>query len=147
MRTKLLQISVLFIFAITACDKNKLPSVQERISKLYTVDKVTHDGIIVFVRNGTNNLFPGYSSFRLDLSVPGTANLREYTNQNFAGTFSATDNMLTLSGLNPVPSNSNGTVTYIIDSISDDGKMVQLTASSANPKTSNTINVYTLKAD
>ena len=147
MRTKLLQISVLFIFAISACDKNKLPSVEERISKIYTVDKVTHDGIIVFVRNGTDNLFPGYSSFRLDMSIRPTVNLREYTSQNFKGTFTATDNTLTLTGLTPEPTNSGGTLTYTINSISDDGKMLQLTATSKNPKTSNTINVFNLKAD
>ncbi|MBX2953197.1 MAG: hypothetical protein KF870_11875 [Leadbetterella sp.] len=146
MSTKVLQFCFILIFLLTACGE-KVPSVAERIQKVYTPASVTHDGITVYTSGASGNLVPGYGNYRLDLSVSGSVSLKDITGETFTGSFSATDNTLTLTGLSPQPTGSGGTLTYEITSISDDGKNLVLTATKASPKTGNTINVYTLVAN
>ncbi|MCD8539624.1 MAG: hypothetical protein LRY55_07530 [Leadbetterella sp.] len=146
MSTKVLQFCFILVFLLTACEE-KVPSVAERIQKLYTAKTVTHDGITVYTSGTAGNIVPEYSSYRLDLSIAGQASLRDITGETFTGSFSATDNTLTLSGLSPQPTGSGGTLTFTITSISDDGKSLVLTATKGSPKTGNTVNVYTLASN
>lgn len=146
MSTKVLQFCFILIFLLTACGE-KVPSVAERIQKVYTAQTVTHDAITVYTSGASGNIVPEYSSYRLDLSAAGQVTLRDISGDTFTGSFSATDNTLTLTGLNPQPTGSGGTLTFSITSISDDGKNLVLTATKASPKTGNTINVYTLVAN
>lgn len=143
MSTKVLQFCLILVFLLTGCEE-KVPSVAERIQKLYTIKTVTHDGITVYTSGAAGNIFPEYSSYRLDLSTAEQASLHDITGETFAGTYTATDNTLTLTGLTPQPTGSGGTLTFQITSISDDGKNLVLTATKVSPKTGNTINVYTL---
>lgn len=146
MSTKVLQFCFILIFLLTACAEKVAP-VAERIQKVYTAKTVTHDGITVYTSGVSGNIVPEYSSYRLDLSTSGKVTLRDISGDTFSGSFSATDNMLTLSGLTPEPTGSGGTLTFNITSVSDDGKNLVLTASKASPKTGNTVNVYTLAAN
>lgn len=146
MSTKVLQFCFILFFLLTSCEE-KVPSVAERIQKLYTAKTVTHDGITVYTSGAAGNIVPEYSSYRLDLSSAGQVSLRDISGDTFTGSFTATDNTLTLSGLTPQPTGSGGTLTYTITSISDDGKSLVLTSTKASPKTGNTINVYTLSAN
>ena len=146
MNAKVLQFCLICIFLLSGCEE-KVPSVAERIQKLYTVQTVTHDNATVYTAGAAGNLVPEYSSYRLDLSSVGRVSLRDITGETFSGTYTATDNTLTLSELSPQPTGSGGTLTYHITSISDDGKSLVLTASKVSPKTGNTLNVYTLVAN
>lgn len=146
MNTKLLLFCFVALFAITGCESNRVPSVSERIKKAYKAQEVRHDGTLVYTEGGSNNLRSEYSTFRLDLSTEGAVTFRDVTAQSFAGSYTATDNTLTLTGLSPQPTGSNGTLTYSITSISEDGRELTLTSTKANPKTGNTINVYKLIA-
>lgn len=147
MNTKVLQFCFILVFLLTACEE-KVPSVAERIQKIYTAKTVTHDGITVYTSGAvTGNIVPEYSSYRLDMSTAGQVSLRDISGEVFTGSFSATDNTLTLSGLNPQPTGSGGTLTFQITSVSDDGKSLVLTATKVSPKTGNTINVYTLASN
>ncbi len=146
MSTKVLQFCFILVFLLTACQE-PVPPVAERIQKVYTAKTVTHDGITVYTSGVSGNIVPEYSSYRLDLSASGKATLRDISGDSFTGSFSATDNSLTLSGLTPQPTGSGGTLTFDITSVSDDGKSLVLTASKASPKTGNTVNVYTLAAN
>ncbi|MDT4859741.1 hypothetical protein FQZ97_942650 [compost metagenome] len=146
MSTKVLQFCFILVFILTGCEE-KVPSVAERIQKLYTVKTVTHDGILVYTSGVAGNIVPEYSSYRLDLSTAGQVSLRDITGDTFTGAFTATDNTLTLSGLTPQPTGSGGTLSFQITSISDDGKSLVLTATKVSPKTGNTINVYTLASN
>lgn len=142
MKTKLIQIALLFLISLCSCE-DSLPSVAERVQKVYTAEEVTHDGTVVYSKTATSNLYPGYSNFQLNLKTAGTVSLREFSNLTFSGSYSATDNTLTLTNLSPEPT-AGSTITYTITSISDDGTLLVLTAKSGNPKTGNTINVYSL---
>ncbi len=143
MNTKVLQFCLIVLLSLSGCEET-VPSVAERIQKLYTVQSVTHDGITVYTSGAAGNIFAEYSSYRLDLSKTGQVSLRDITGETFSGSYTATDNSLTLTGLTPQPTGSGGTLTFQITSISDDGKSLVLTATKVSPKTGNTINVYTL---
>lgn len=141
--TKLLQF--ILILGLSACGE-KIPPISERIKKVYTAQSVTHDGITVYTKGGSTNIVSEYSSYSLNLSTESSVTLRDVTGETFAGSYSVSGNTLTLTGLNPQPTGSGGTLTYDITEISEDGKSLILTATKASPKTSNTINVYTLTA-
>lgn len=146
MSTKVLQFCFILIFLLTACEE-KVPSVAERIQKVYTAKTVTHDGITVYTSGAVGNIVPEYSTYRLDMSTAGQVTLRDISGDSFSGSFTATDNTLTLTGLTPQPTGSSGTLTFEITSVSDDGKSLVLTATKVSPKTGNTINVYTLASN
>ncbi len=146
MTTKLLQICLIVVLSLTACDKNKVPPISERIQKSYTAVSVTHDNISVYTKaGGSTNIFPAYSNYRLALTADGKVTLRDVTGETFTGTYSVSGATLTLAGLTPQPTGSNGTISYEVTTISDDGKTVTLTSSKANPKTGNSLNVYNLE--
>lgn len=145
--TKLLQIFFLLIFVLSACESSSPEApVSERIKKTYIVQSVKHDNATVYTYGGSNNISPGYSSFRLDLKTAPQVTLVEVTNDTFKGTYKVSNNTLTLENLSPTPTGSNGIISYQISSINDDGTELVLTSTKANPKTGNTVNVYVLRA-
>lgn len=146
MNTKVLQFCFILVFLFSACEE-KVPPVSERIQKVYTAKTVTHDGVTVYTSGASGNIVPEYSTYRLDMSVAGKVTLKDVTSETFTGSFTATDNLLTLSGLSPQPTGSGGTLTFEITSLSEDGKTLVLTATRVSPKTGNTVNVYTLIAN
>lgn len=147
MKIKLLLLSA-FLFAITtSCKRNKVVPISERIQKTYRAQSVSHDGTEVYSNTGGSNIVPNYSNFSMSFSPTGTVSFRDITPQTFSGQYQVNDYTLTLNGLNPEPTGSNGSLTFNISAISDDGKQLTLSANKANPKTGNTRNVYHLIAN
>jgi hypothetical protein len=144
-KTYTLLCSILLVLTLLAagCKKKSAEPVSERIAKSWTAESVKEGSVVVYTRGGAGNVRAGYSNFKLSLSSTGSATYTEFDQKTFTGTWALDgDNTLVLSGLNPAPSGSNGTVRFTITSL-DDSKVV-LTRVDASPKTGNTINQYTL---
>lgn len=120
--------------------------VSDRIRQIWTVNVAYENGVIVYTKNGTGNVKPGYAQFRLDLSdtQQKTVRLTEIDNTTFAGTWalSADDTRLILSGLSPQPT-GNSTIEYVINGDVSE-TVLNLTRSTQNPKTGSTISRYEL---
>lgn len=117
---------------------------EDRINKAWTARQVTENSTTVYTKNGANNVRPGYTGFRLDLSTKYNATLVEFDGNRFTGTWKVeNDNKLTLSALNPQPTGTNGTIEYTF-TINDANNELVLTRSAASQKTGGTVNVYTL---
>lgn len=128
---------------LTACPKKTSdpnPKTTEttivvKLSKNWGTKSVSEEGNLVFTSNGSSNVKPGYGYFKLDLRSQSTAKLTEYDTNTFTGTWSisADEKKLTLSGLNPEPTGTGGTIIYNIDSITDTA--LKMTRNSLNKKT------------
>ena len=134
----LLVLATLFV----GCKKTPIVPTADRIAKAWTARKVDENSTTVYTKGGTNNVRPGYSNFRLDLSSKTSATLVDFDGNRFTGTWSATDTKLTLTGLNPQPTGSNGTIEFNLVVTSDNE--IVLTRTAASQKTGGTINIYTL---
>lgn len=146
MNTKVLQFCLFLLILCSACKKDG-PGIEEKVRKVYTAKSVTHDGLTVYTQGSTSNINPEYTSFRLDLATAGKAKLKDVTAETFTGNYTVTQQNLTLSDLSPQPTGSGGTLSYAITSIDGDGRNLVLTSTKGNPKTGNTVNVYTLVAN
>ena len=143
------------LFSLTAlallagCGKTPVTPVSDLIKKSWTAKTVTENGTVKYTSGATSNPTPGYSKFALNLSNPPAVTLTTIdasgTSYTFTGTYalSSDNKTLTLSGLTPQPTGSNGTITYTINSATDSELIIART--SADPKTGNSSNVYTLK--
>jgi len=135
---------IIMAFA-TACGSPKTPvPVSEQIGKIWSASVVKENNSTVFTKGATTNIRSGYTSFRLDLSTTGTVRFTDLDGTTFVGTWAVSGDQktLTLSGLTPQPTGSNGTITFTITSITD--TTLTLTRTNTSPKTGNTINVYEL---
>ena len=132
-----------FVGLLTGCKKSPPPPVSELIAKVWTASKVEENNVTFYTR-GVANPVRDYSKFRLDLSKPPTVVYTEYDGTSvFTGQYSVpTDTRLVLSGLNPQPSGTNGTVEFTINSLDENN--LKITRTTASVKTGNSINVYTL---
>lgn len=140
--TASLAITTLF-FLFMGCKGNSPAPVSERIAKVWTASRVDENSTTVFTRGGTGNIRPTYTNWKLDLSSPPTARYTEWDGNTFTGQYTVTnDNTLTLTGLNPPPTGTNGTITFTINSIDDTN--LKLTNNATSAKTGGTTNVYTL---
>lgn len=144
MKRKLLLLMILTT-ALSACgeDEKNPPPVSERVKKVYTAQSVSENGTIVYSSGGAG-LKPGYSFYRLDLTSGSAFSLRDIDGTTFTGSYSVTNTSLSLSGISPQPTGTNGSLSFSITSISDDGKSMTLTANQTYAKTGNTTNVYNL---
>ncbi|QRR02994.1 hypothetical protein [Dyadobacter sandarakinus] len=137
---------ILVITLIAGGCKEKVKPLSERIAKAWTAESVKHGSSAVYTRGGSSNTVPGYASFRLTLannSGVQTATYTEFEGSTFTGNWALEgESKLILSGLNPAPTGSGGTLEFTINSI-EDTKLV-LTRITASPKTGGTINEYTL---
>ena len=121
----------------------KVTPVVERIAKVWTASKVNQNTATVYTKGGAANSVPGYSNFRLDLSSPTTVRYTEVDNSTFTGTWSVpSDNRLVLTGLSPVPTGTGGIIEFTIGTLND--TQLELTRTSASPKTGGSLNTYTL---
>ena len=139
--------ALFFLLALTTlfvgCKKTPVIPVSDRIAKAWTARKVDENSTTVYTKGGTNNVRPGYSNFRLDLSSKTSATLVDFDGNRFTGTWSVpTDTRLVLTGLTPQPTGTNGTIEFTITTLGDNE--VVLTRTAASQKTGGTINVYTL---
>lgn len=134
-------INALFLFLASCKGKTPEPTTEERMKKSWTAQSVTENGTSVYA-NGSGTR-PGYSQFQLNLASPPSVTYRSVDGQTFTGTYSISGTTLTLTGLTPQPTGTNGTISFNISNLTDTG--VTLTRTTADPKTGNSTNVYTLK--
>lgn len=135
------------LFLALACGGGGETPLSERLRKVWTVQTAKHDGTLVYTKGGANNLEGRYASFRLDLSnaQSQTVTLTEVDGTVFTGTWalSADNKKLTLNGLNPQPTGTNGTVELVIEGEVTNARLV-LNRSTASLKTGGTLNRYEL---
>jgi len=137
----LLALATLF----SGCKKTPVVPVSDKIAKAWTARKVDENSTTVYTKGGTNNVRPGYSNFRLDLSSKTSATFVDFDGNRFTGTWSVpSDTRLVLTGLTPQPTGTNGTIEFTISGLDDAGTNVTLTRTAASQKTGGTINIYTL---
>jgi hypothetical protein len=132
------------LFLAQSCGP-KIPPVSERIAKIWIASSVKEDNVEVYKTGGSANIKPGYSTYRIDLSAPPKAVIREVDGGTYTGTYEIVgSNKLTIKGLSPEPTGTGGTLEFTITTLSEDGTALVLTANQAYPKTGNTKNVYSL---
>jgi hypothetical protein len=130
----------LTFFALSC--KTKVVPVSEKIKKTWTASVVKEGSATVYTKGGTSTK-PGYSSFTLNLLIAPSVTLKEFDGNTFTGQYELVgDTQLVLKNLTPVPTGTGGTITYTINSISDNE--LKLTRTAASQKTGGTINEYSL---
>ncbi|SOE23436.1 hypothetical protein SAMN06298216_3825 [Spirosomataceae bacterium TFI 002] len=145
MRKNILISAAVMLFATLAFScKEKVQPVSERIKQIWQPRLVVQGSTTVFSRGGQNNVEQGYSSYRLNLSSAPNVTLTEVDGTSFSGTYVVNDagTTLTLSGLNPQPTGTDGTLVYTISSF--EGEELKLTLNGNYTKTGGTSNTYTL---
>ena len=138
---------ILFIitFFIFSCGKKEeiLP-LSTKIKKVWIPETVKESGTLVYTKGSVGNTKTGYSQFKLDLSSATVAVLTELDGNSFTGTWELqSDTKLVLKNLNPVPSLTTGTIEFTVNSASE--TVLNISRTSQNPKSGNTLNDYLLK--
>lgn len=127
---------------LAGCSGNKPAPVSERIAKIWTASKVDENKVTVYTRGGASNV-RDYNQFTLNLSQAPTVKYKDFDGNEFVGKYSLpTDNRLVLTELTPVPTGTNGTIEFTINSIDDNNLSLSRTTTSL--KTGGTLNDYTL---
>ena len=138
-------ILIIIAFFIFSCGKKEeiLP-LSTKIKKVWTPETVKESGTLVYTKGATSNTKVGYSQFKLDLSSATVAVLTEFDGNSFTGTWELqNDTKLVLKNLNPVPSLTTGTIEFTVNSASE--TILNISRTSQNPKSGNTLNEYLLK--
>ncbi len=137
MKNLILLLLAIVIFACKKSGSTPAPtptviSVAEKIKKSWTANQVTEAGTVVYTKTGTTNTKPAYSKFKLDLSSASSAILTEFDGNVFTGTWEVSGTTtLTLKGLNPQPSATNGTIEFSISEASTTVLKLSRTTTSA----------------
>ncbi len=133
--------------SLTSCGGEKTVALSDRLRKVWTVRVAQENGTTVYTKGAASNAKPAYANVKLDLSdtQSQTARLTEVDNATFVGTWalSADEKKLTLSGLNPQPTGTNGTLDYAIEGEVTDTQLI-LNRTTASLKTGGTLNRYEL---
>lgn len=147
MKTKIAIICLVTLSFLAGCKGNSPTPVSELIKKVWTVQVARENSTVVYTKGGSNNVKPTYSRFILDLSsAQGTSvRLTEIDGTSFGGTYtlSSDNKRLTLNGLSPAPTGSNGTIEFTITG-EVSATSLKLVRTTPNPKTGNTNNEYDL---
>ena len=124
----------------------KAKSVTELLTRAWSAQTVKEGSPVVYTKGATTNIRGGYSNFSLNLSSPTSASYKEFDATVFTGTWTvtegATGNKLTLTGLSPKPTGTDGTIEFTINSASE--TELSLTRTTSSQKTGGTINTYNL---
>ena len=100
---------------------------------------------VVYTKGATANV-RNYGSYRLDLSSPPKAILTDVDGSTTTGTYELQgDTKLTLSNLQPQPTGTGGTIAFTINAIT--ATALDLTRTTANPRTGNSLNQYQLTSN
>jgi hypothetical protein len=135
-----------FVIILNSCG-TKIPPVETRMAKIWTVSTVTENAVEVYKSGSATNAKPGYSSYRLDLSTKPTAILKDVDGGTYTGKYTIIGgNKLSITGLTPEPTGTGGNLDFSITGLDDKATTVILSATQNYPKTGNTKNVYTLVA-
>ena len=137
--------SLTVLTLLAGCGKTPVTPVSDLIKKNWTARIVTEGGTPKYTAGATSNPTPGYSKFALNMSSPPNVTLTTVDGSTFTGKYelSSDNKTITLSGLTPVPTGSNGTISFTITSVTE--SELVLARTSLDPKTGNSNNVYTLK--
>lgn len=142
MKTKLI-IWVLIAFTGIACEPKKVEPAN--VGKVWKAQTVKENGTLVYTEGNMNNIRPGYSRFRLDLTSTDLVTFMDLDGRKLIGKWSlSTDNnRLILNELSPPPSESSGNIEFYINTAPTDSKL-DLKRTNESRKTGNTVNEYVL---
>ncbi|WP_341227777.1 hypothetical protein [uncultured Arcticibacterium sp.] len=147
------KIFIYFVFAVLlSCKKdnvddgggNNQTTLSDKIAKTWVANSVKEDGASVYSKGDNSNLKPGYSAFKLDLQKNGTLSLEEIEGTKISGKWrlASNDSKLVLENLQPVPSESGGTLEFTISLANETN--LNISATKSNFKTGGTMNTYIL---
>lgn len=130
---------------LAGCQPKTVKPITDLLGKVWLAQTVKEGSVLVYTKGATNNIKPGYSAFKLDLSQPGKASLQDIVGHQFVGTWTvSTDNKrLILDNLTPKPTNTGGIIEYYI-LLTPDGQSLNLERTAESRKTGNTVNQYAL---
>lgn len=113
----------------------------ERIIKSWAISSVKEGNNVVFTQGATNNIRPGYTSFKIELQSNGTVVFTDFDGTRFTGQWELQeDTKLVLKNLTPQPTGTSGTIEFAISDFTDTSMTLTRTTTSA--KTGATVNVY-----
>ncbi|GAB3712340.1 hypothetical protein GCM10027592_50720 [Spirosoma flavus] len=140
-----LNLLFLLLIGLSSCQPKTVTPITDLVSKIWKANTVKEADVLVYTLGATSNIKPGYTNFRLDLSQPGKAVLKDIDGKTITGTWTvSTDNKrLILSDLVPKPTNTGGMIEYYILSEAD-GASLNLERTAESRKTGNTVNQYGL---
>ena len=136
---------LLLVAGLGGCQPKPVSPITDLISKIWKANTVKEADLLVYTIGATNNIKPGYTNYRLDLSQTEKVILKDVDGRVTTGTWSvSTDNKrLILVGLTPQPTNTGGTIEYYI--LTDpDGSSLRLERTAESRKTGNSVNQYAL---
>ncbi len=144
MKTYILLILGALLLITSACKKeaSEAGPLSDKIKKVWTVQTVTENGTVVYTKGAGSNI-RSYNTYRLDLSKPPAVTLTEVDGNTFTGQYEVlNDTRLILTNLTPQPTGSGGRLEYALGAVTDNS--MELSQSSQNRKTGNTLNIYKL---
>ena len=130
---------------IAGCQPKAVTPITNLLSKVWQARTVKEGELLVYTKGAANNVKPGYTGFRLDLSQPGKAGLKDLDGRQIMGTWtvSTDNNRLILDNLNPKPTSTGGIIEYYILP-TPDGLTLNLERTAESRKTGNSVNQYAL---
>jgi hypothetical protein len=136
---------VLLLLILVGCQPKPVTPITSQISKVWKASTVKEGDILVFTLGASNNIKPGYTAYRLDLSQSDKVTLKDIDGRLLTGTWSvSTDNKrLILDNLVPKPTKTSGLIEFTILS-TPDGSSLNLQRLDESRKTGNTLNQYGL---
>lgn len=140
------KLSVLLVWALmTGCQPKPVKPISDLIQKIWKANTVKEADMLVFTLGAPTNLKPAYTNYRLDLSQPDKATLKDVDGRLVTGTWTvSTDNKrLILENLNPKPTSTGGIIEFYILT-APDGSNFHLQRTAESRKTGNTVNEYDL---
>ena len=135
-------IAALFLIVAAGCEPKEIDTINVR--KIWKVLTVKENGTLVFTNGNAANTKPGYSRFRLDLTVTDQVTFSDIDGRNLTGFWSVSKDYkrLILQNLIPPPSATGGNLEFEI--VSSEENKLSLKRTTENRKTGNTINEYQL---
>ncbi|TDE10559.1 hypothetical protein [Dyadobacter psychrotolerans] len=127
---------------LAGCQPKEIDTINVR--KVWKALTVKENGTLVYTEGNAANTRPGYSRFRLDLTVTDQVTFSDIDGRKLTGKWSlATDyKRLILENLTPPPSETSGNVEFYIVNSSETKLTLKRTTESR--KTGNTTNEYEL---
>lgn len=136
---------LLLLSLLAGCQPKPVPSIADQLGRVWQAQTVKEGDMLVYTLGGSTNVKPGYINFRLDLSQPGVVKLKDIDGRQLTGTWTvSTDNRrLLLLGLNPRPTNTDGSIEYYIAEVPTEASL-KLERTAESRKTGNSLNQYGL---
>ncbi|GAB3249334.1 hypothetical protein GCM10027347_06360 [Larkinella harenae] len=137
--------ALLMLALMAGCQPKPVKPVTDLINKIWKANTVKEADMLVFTLGAPANLKPAYTTYRLDLSQPEKATLKDIDGRLVTGTWTvSTDNKrLILDNLNPKPTSTGGIIEFYILT-APDGSTLNLQRTAESRKTGNTVNQYAL---